>query len=233
MGLLSASEARQVGDLLAGMAKEVHVRLYTQRLNCGGCLDTERILAELAGLSPRISLEKLNALTDTAQRESDSIEGVPAIIVSDGTHNRVRLYGTPSGYEFSTLLSVITDAGSDKPVIEPATSDFLAALDRDLVIRVFVTPTCPHCPRAAVTAARLAAACPGVRADIVEAGEFPDLSRLYGVQGVPRTVVNEKLYLEGAVSESAFVRALSGALPSLDSLEGPRDLLSFLDAAGE
>ena len=232
MGLLSASEAKQVGDLLAGMAKDVHVRLYTQRLNCSGCLDTERILAELAELSPRISLEKLNALTDTSQRESDSVEGVPAIIVSDGTHNRVRLYGTPSGYEFSTLLSIITDAGSDKPVIEPATSEFLAVLGEDLRIRVFVTPTCPHCPRAAVTAARLAAASPRVTADIVEANEFPELSRMYGVQGVPRTVVNDRLYLEGAVPEATFVKALSSALPSLGALDGPRDLLSFLDAAG-
>ncbi len=227
MGLLSAPDAEHVGRLFRDMPRNVTLRFYTQRLNCEGCLDTERILDELAGLSEKVKIEKLNALTDTGRREADAVELVPAFIV-DGTNDRVRFYGTPSGYEFSTLLTLITDAGSGAAAGGPDVDGLVAALDRDLRIRVFVTPTCPHCPRAAVAAARLAAASPRIRTEIVEAGEFPELSMRYSVQGVPRTVVEDRLFFEGAVPETVLAKALTAALPFLGEPGGSRDLLSFL-----
>lgn len=45
-----------------------------------------------------------------------------------------------------------------------------------------------------------------VRADMVEAMEFPDLAIKYQVQGVPRSVVNEAIALEGAYPEPLFVQ---------------------------
>jgi glutaredoxin-like protein len=215
MGLLSASDAEQVRKLFAGMTRDVAVRLYTQKLNCDSCLDTERIIAELSGLSDRIKVETLNALTDTDRREADGVEVVPALIVSDGTHARTRFYGAPSGYEFTSLLTSIVDAGTGGDTLEPATIELLDRLDTDLVIKVFVTPTCPYCPRAAVLAMRMAARSPRVRAEVVEANEFPDISRRYRVQGVPRTVVNDLVFVEGALPESALVKGLALALPKL------------------
>lgn len=44
-----------------------------------------------------------------------------------------------------------------------------------------------------------------VRADMVEAVEFPHLSQKYNVRGVPRTVINESFFIEGAVPEQYFV----------------------------
>ena len=44
-----------------------------------------------------------------------------------------------------------------------------------------------------------------VTADMVEATEFPDLVYRYQVRGVPRTVVNESAFIDGAVPEAAFV----------------------------
>ena len=44
-----------------------------------------------------------------------------------------------------------------------------------------------------------------VRADMVEAIEFPHLSQKYNVRGVPRTVINESFFIEGAVPEQDFV----------------------------
>lgn len=39
---------------------------------------------------------------------------------------------------------------------------------------------------------------PNVTGDMVEVTEFPDLSEKYNVMGVPKTVINETLELEGA-----------------------------------
>ncbi len=51
----------------------------------------------------------------------------------------------------------------------------------------------------------LAIASDKVRADMVEAIEFPHLASKYGVQGVPRTVINENVFVEGAAPEPLFV----------------------------
>jgi hypothetical protein len=51
-------------------------------------------------------------------------------------------------------------------------------------------------------------ASPHVSARTIEASEFPDLSRRFGVQGVPRTVVNEEGAFVGALPEEQFVAAV-------------------------
>jgi predicted DsbA family dithiol-disulfide isomerase len=45
----------------------------------------------------------------------------------------------------------------------------------------------------------------------VEATEFPDLARRYHVTGVPKSVVNDRVEILGAVPQDAFVeQVLSG-----------------------
>lgn len=43
---------------------------------------------------------------------------------------------------------------------------------------------------------------------MVEATEFPHLANKYEVYGVPRTVINEVIHIEGAVPEDELVDAL-------------------------
>jgi predicted DsbA family dithiol-disulfide isomerase len=40
---------------------------------------------------------------------------------------------------------------------------------------------------------------------MVEAVEFPDLAQKYGVMGVPRTVINDQVHVEGAVPEATLL----------------------------
>lgn len=47
-----------------------------------------------------------------------------------------------------------------------------------------------------------------ITADAIEATEFMDLSRQYRVTGVPKTIVNEKVEIMGALPEPDFVRAV-------------------------
>jgi hypothetical protein len=77
-------------------------------------------------------------------------------------------------------------------------------------MRVFTTPTCPHCPRAVTLAHQMAFASPHITAYAVEATEFPDLARRYQVNGVPKTVVGENIEILGALPEDAFVEQALG-----------------------
>ena len=51
-----------------------------------------------------------------------------------------------------------------------------------------------------------------VRADMVEAIEFPHLSTKYQVRGVPRTVINETIHIEGAAPEPMFMARFKEAV---------------------
>lgn len=55
---------------------------------------------------------------------------------------------------------------------------------------------------------KLALASPYITGDMVEVSEFPHLAAKYHVYGVPRTVINEVIQIEGAVPENALVAEL-------------------------
>jgi hypothetical protein len=63
----------------------------------------------------------------------------------------------------------------------------------------------------------MSVASPWVSARTVEANEFPELSARFGVQGVPRTLVNERGAFVGALPEPQFIETvlqLAGVEPS-------------------
>jgi alkyl hydroperoxide reductase subunit AhpF len=124
----------------------------------------------------------------------------------------IRFFGIPAGHEFSSLVDAVVAASRAEPKLAPPTAAWLSALDRPLHLQVFVTPTCPYCPRAVTLAHRLALASPHIRADMVEATEFPELAERYEVMGVPRTVINDAIAVEGAVPEDYLLSALQEAV---------------------
>ena len=51
-----------------------------------------------------------------------------------------------------------------------------------------------------------------VRSTVIEATEFPELSRSYQVMGVPKVVINDRVQFEGAVPEQDFLGAVLQAV---------------------
>jgi predicted DsbA family dithiol-disulfide isomerase len=51
-----------------------------------------------------------------------------------------------------------------------------------------------------------------ITADLVEVTEFPHLAAKYQVMGVPRTVINETIHVEGAVPEPMLMQELAKVL---------------------
>jgi hypothetical protein len=51
-----------------------------------------------------------------------------------------------------------------------------------------------------------------VRSIVIEATEFPELSRAYQVMGVPKVVINDRVQFEGAVPEQDFLGAVLQAV---------------------
>ena len=62
----------------------------------------------------------------------------------------------------------------------------------------------------------MAFASPQVTAFAVEATEFPDLARRYKVSAVPKTVVNERIEVLGALPEDPYIDQALGGLPATE-----------------
>lgn len=216
MALLSEKDAAAVRQQFADtLISPVKLVVFTQEFECAFCRETRQIVEEVAALSPYLSADVRDFVADKDMAAQLGVDKIPAIAVlraGDGaeadTDYGIRFYGIPSGYEFISLLEAIKLVGSGKMALSRATLDKLAGLTQPLHLQVFVTPTCPYCPRAVVLAHQLAFANAKITADMVEATEFPYLAARYQVMGVPRTVINETIHIEGAVPESMLVAKL-------------------------
>jgi predicted DsbA family dithiol-disulfide isomerase len=58
----------------------------------------------------------------------------------------------------------------------------------------------------------MAVASKNVRAECIEATEFPELARRYQVMAVPKIVINDKVGFEGALPERDFLGAVLQAV---------------------
>ncbi|RME39382.1 MAG: glutaredoxin [Thermoflexia bacterium] len=212
MPLLNEEIRREVAKFLEGLPNPVRLVMFTQEFECEYCQDTRQLVEELAEISDRIVAEIYDFQADRARAEELGIDKIPAIAVIGEKDYGVRFYGIPSGYEFTSLLYAIRYVSEGKTELSDATLKFLEGLTQPVHIQVFVTPTCPYCPQAVTLAHQMAVASPMVRADMVEATEFPHLAYRYHVMGVPRTVINEKVHIEGAVPESYVLAKLQEAV---------------------
>ncbi len=212
MPLLEEKDREYLVKEFEGLHHPVKIIVFTQKFECQFCRETRQIAEEVAGLSDKISLEVYDLEQDKAVAEQYAIEQIPATIILLGGEQPkdygIRYYGMPSGYEFTSLIFDIKMVGSGESGLSEATKAWAAALQVPVHMQVFVTPTCPYCPQAVVLAHRLAMESEFIRADMVEATEFPQLAMKYDVMGVPRTVINEDTHIEGAVPEPKLLTKL-------------------------
>jgi glutaredoxin-like protein len=213
MGLINEKDAEQLGKVFAVLPKPVQLVMFTQENECDFCATTRQIVEELAALGEKLTAEVLDFVADRERAAALRIDKIPAIaVLSDGQDTRMRFFGVPAGYEFTTLVEDILDAGRGAPELPDPVAKALAKIDQPVHLQVAVSPTCPYCPAAVRAAHKLALANEHVRADMLEMTEFPYLAVKYGVQGVPHTIINEEHSLVGAVSELELVEEITKIL---------------------
>jgi glutaredoxin-like protein len=212
MPLLNEEVKEQVKQQLADLAGPVRLVMFTQEFECQYCAETRQLVEEVGELSEQVAVEVYDFVEDKDRADELGVDKIPAVAVIGEEDYGIRFYGIPSGYEFTSLLEAIQTAAAGKPDLSEDTLGALSELSEPVHIQVFVTPTCPYCPQAVVLGHNMAVASPMVRADMVEAQEFPHLATKYQVMGVPRTVINESTHVEGAAPEPMVLDKLQEAL---------------------
>lgn len=210
--LLNEDIRTQVSELLSTMESNVAVYFFgTNKENCEYCNDTQQLISEVSELSDKIEFRTLDVDADAALTKEYKVEKTPMTMIArkDGdslVDYGIRYAGIPAGHEFSSLIHTLTLVASGESGLSEETKKELESLDTDIFLQVFVTPTCPYCPPAVILAHQMALQSPRIRAEMVEATEFPTLSMQYGVSGVPHTVINEGAgELVGAAPESMLM----------------------------
>ena len=199
---LTAKFAQELQD-------DVHLTVFVGEQNPEYGEFTVQLVKELGELDGRI---KYSIHENGNGRAAEyAVTSTPTILIGWEQGYRIRYTGAPAGHEAGAFIETITLVSRGESGLQPATLEKLAHVDQETSIQVFVTPTCPHCPRAALLANQIAIAARGtVSAECVEASQNMALAQQYRVSSVPQQVINEDLdsVSIGAQPEAQFVESL-------------------------
>ncbi len=126
---------------LAALPAPVKLVFFTQTFGCDTCLPARQAVDGIAALSEQVTVEEHNLVLDHEQVAEYGVEWAPALAVVGAKDARMRYYGVPEGYEIESLVDAVEIAAGGGPTLTDDSLDALDALERDVHLRVFVTPT--------------------------------------------------------------------------------------------
>ena len=217
--VLNNQVVQQLNDAFAGMDQPVQILFFGSKDSCEYCTETRQLLEEVAALSQNLTLEIFDIEEESEMAHRFNVTSAPSIVIAaqDGSQVRdlgIRFLGIPAGHEFGTLVNDILMVSRRESGLKEQTREFLRTLDKPLRLQVFVTPSCPYCPRAVLLAHQMAMENPQmIHAEGVDAMEFPELANRFNVHGVPQTVINSGAgVVVGAAPEQNLLAEIKRAL---------------------
>ena len=217
--VLDEQIVKQIQQVFEDIEQPVQVLLFSSKDNCDYCNETQQLLEEVTALHDKLELNVYDVNENHDIASQYNVTNAPGIVIAAkddrGVKNlSIHFSGIPSGHEFSTLINDMLIVSKRDSGLDAKTREFLKNLDKPLHLQVFVTPTCPYCPRAVLLAHQMAMENPAmIRAEGVEATEFPELANRFNVRGVPQTVINAGSgMVVGAVPEQHLLAEIQKAL---------------------
>ncbi len=210
--VLPDSEKEQLKKKFASIAGDVELVVFTQEHECQFCKETRELVLELGSLSAKLKTQVYDLVKDEEESRKYNIKKIPAIAIVGAADYGIRYYGVPAGYEFSVLVDDIMDVSRGTTSLPEGIKKKIAEIKKPVHIQVFVSPTCPFCPRAARTAHQFAIESESIRSDVIEITEFPYLTQKYGVMSVPHIVINEDTSFVGVQPPEVFFEQIGLAL---------------------
>jgi len=138
---------RQVSEVLSEMMEyPVKILFFGGKENCDYCDQTKQLLQEISTLNPGLYLEKFDIDLDDEVAKQYHVNAVPAIVLAGLINEEtvdygIRFFGIPAGHEFTSLINSIILVSRRDAGLNPSTKEFLSQLDKEILLRVFVTPT--------------------------------------------------------------------------------------------
>jgi thioredoxin len=173
------------------------------------------LVKELHDIDPRIMLQELTLESEIAKKEG--IKTAPTALIGYDMGYRIIYNGAPLGHEASSFIESIILVSAGTSGLSPESVKLLSNIKKSFSMQVFVTPTCPYCPKAVIQANQIAVQLRGIAtAECVESMENQDMARKFGVSSVPHQVINmdPKTSTVGVQPERAYIlQLLKAAAP--------------------
>lgn len=216
--LLNDEIKKQVKEAFSQLKDPVEVLYFGRQDNCDYCDQTLQLSEEVIGLSEILHLNKYDLDADAELARLYNVDKTPGLVIAGREGDQlidygVRIAGIPAGHEFSSFIQDLILISNRDSGLSQSTRDMLVRIDKPVTLQVFVTPTCPYCPRAVILAHQMAMESGMVQAEMVEAMEFPELSRRHNVSGVPQTTINDGAgHVIGAVPEENLLAEITRSI---------------------
>lgn len=236
MPVLSFEELRVVRQYIENEVRRgVVIRLFTTSSGgiivpgreCVACRPVQDLLEEVAGLSPKLTIETIDYYANPIAAQRQGVTRVPCFTISRDSSSRARFYGLPTGRLLPTLLSTLIGASARRSPFQLETRRSLRRLAEDVHIQVFVSVNSPYCDETASLATAMARESAMVSTDVIEIGSFPDMVDLYKIRGVPKTVINGRVQFTGLLDEAALLRQTLRATGEIQS--GSEQIVDYSD----
>ena len=212
MPLLPNDVSEQIKDYLKVMENPVTIVYFTDG-KYPTTKETQELLEEVSALNDKLILEVKDIAQASEEVQLYDIQRVPSFVMLDkeGTYRGIKFNGIPAGHEINSFLNAIIEMSGVRSPLSEENINRIRKIAKPVNIKVFVTLSCPHCPGAVEKANRLAVENSNIKAEMIEAQTFTDLSKKYNVSSVPRIVVNDKEVIIGNQPIEEFLSAIERA----------------------
>lgn len=142
------------------------------------------------------------------------VPALPALAIRNAASGPIRYLALPEGREKDPFIEML--AAGLPPGNLPVEDDVakgIRALKRPVDITVFITSSCPNCPRAVRAANQLAILSQKVTVTIIDVEVFPQLGERYKIRSVPMTVIDGEML----INQVTPIQELAKKIVSKDS----------------
>jgi len=202
----------QVIEMFENLTNDVTIHLFIADHDCLYCNDTRDMAEMIAEVSDKVKVEEHKGPLESEIAKEFGIEHTPAMVLHGNEPYKVKFYGIPAGHEFSALIGGIIDVSAGVAPLPPDVIEDIKAIDKPIRIRVFVTPQCPYCPGMTRLAHQAAIINPLITSEMFESLEFQEEATKFEVFGVPKTIFNETISVDGLTPPEMFVEKLFEAI---------------------
>ena len=194
--MLNSEETTQLQETLEALPHGLEFILYNADNSEFG-----RKIESFVRAICRISEGKLKAVEGSSE---ESLPASPCFRICGGERRNIIYAAVPERHQFAPFLKAMESMVHDAGPPQSASAE-LAQLIPPVEIWVLVSADCPRCPSAVEAAIMLSGRIPSASSFIIDAQQFPNLTKEKGIRAVPATVIDRRLVLIGNISTNRMM----------------------------
>lgn len=177
--------------------------------------DMLALLEELAGMSPRITVEQAQ------------LERTPSFSVNRvGEDTGIVFAGIPLGHEFTSLVLALLQVSGRAPKVDQSVIDEIKSIKGNYTFESYISLTCHNCPDVVQALNLMSLLNPGISHTMIDGAAFKDEVESKEIMAVPTVYLNGEFFGSGRMTiEEIIAKLVDAPDASVFSDKEPFDVL--------